>query len=369
VPQLSLLFHKKEMSINNENRREIPAGDGKRGPETRGRSFPQKGDEFSRGHGKVFLFICVGFLVFSGLISTAVFFLSVRGSEQVLVPDVMGKELVSALLELQAKELYPQIQLRYSGNAAEKGAILEQDPQPGTIVKAGRRIRLVISQGARLSVVENVVGRMLDDVRAEIAQSAASGFGLISLKEPLLYKISDAPEGTILEQNPGAGTALSGPTEIALVISRGPNSGMKEMPSVIGLSPSEAASRLAEQEIGFVFTTKQAAENEKTFVVNAQDWPGGTQIAANHTVSIMVTTPTSWDSMEICALYSRNIPQTPVPISYTLTAISPQGERTVLITEVLSGGTFTYPYLLPVGTTLSLGVQGRELYREIIELR
>jgi beta-lactam-binding protein with PASTA domain len=310
----------------------------------------------------------VGFLVFSGLVSTAVFFLSVRGPEQVLVPDVAGKELASALLELQAKELYPQIQLRYSGSAAEKGMVLEQDPQPGTIVKAGRRIRLVISQGARLSAVENVVGRTLGEVRAEIAQQTASGTGLVMLKEPFLFNTSEAPAGTILEQSPDAGTPLSGPVELTLVVSRGPDSGMKEMPSLIGLAPSEAASRLAEQEIDFVFTTTQIAGNEKPFIVNAQDWPGGTPIAANRAVEIQVTLPASWDSEEICALYSRAIPQTPVPISYTLTAISPQGERTALITEVLSGGAFTYPYLLPAGTTLSLGVQGRELHREIIEV-
>jgi beta-lactam-binding protein with PASTA domain len=354
------------MSSNNNDRREIPAEDREKGPETWGQFLPRKGNGFSQEPGRGILYLCLGFLVFSGLVSTAVFFLSVRGPEQVLTPDVVGKELTSALLELQAKELYPQIQLRYSGNAAEKGMILEQDPPPGTIVKAGRRIRLVISQGARISAVENVVGRTLNDVRSEIAQSAASGFGLISLKEPFLYKTSEAPAGTILEQSPDAGTPLGGPTELTLVVSRGPDSGMKEMPSLIGLSPSEAASRLAEREIGFVFSAKKADDGETLFVVTAQDWPGGTRIAANHTAEIQVTIPSSWGSQEICALYSRAIPQTPVPISYTLTAISPQGERTVLITEVLSGGAFTYPYLLPIGTILSLGVQGRELYREIV---
>jgi beta-lactam-binding protein with PASTA domain len=323
---------------------------------------------FSRTRGGVFFFICLGFLVFSVLLSTAVFFLSVRGPEQVLVPDVTGKDLTSALLDLQAKELYPQIQLRYSGSAAEKGMVLEQNPGSGTIVKAGRRIRLVIGQGARLSAVENFIGRTLNDVRLEIAQTAASD-ALITLKEPFLYKASDVPAGTILEQSPDAGTALTGPVVMTLVISRGPDTGMKEMPSVIGLSPQAAAVQLSEREIGFVFVTKPAGANEQPFIVNAQDWPSGAQIAPDHTVTVQVTTPASWDPDKICALYSHAIPQTPVPIAYTLTAISPQGERTVLITEVLSGGTFTYPYLLPVGTTLSLGVQGRELHRELIEAR
>jgi beta-lactam-binding protein with PASTA domain len=324
--------------------------------------------DFSRIHGRVFFFICLGFFVFSVLLAIGVFFLSVRGAEQVLVPDVTGKDLVGALLDLQAKELYPQIQLRYSGSAAEKGIILEQDPHSGSIVKAGRRIRLVISQGVRLSVVENFAGRMLDDVRREIAQNSDST-AFVTLAEPFLYLTSDAPMGTILEQNPAPGTALTGPTIVTLVVSRGPDSGTKEMPSVIGLSPSGAAALLSEREIAFVFATKQADATEKPFVVNAQDRSPGTRVTSTAAVILQVTTPASWDSAEVCALYSREVPRTPVPIIYTLTAISPQGERTVLVSEVLSGGQFTYPYLLPAGTTLSLGVQGRELHRELVEAR
>jgi beta-lactam-binding protein with PASTA domain len=329
-----------------------------------------KASEFLRAHralGRVFFFVCIVFLVFSALLSTAVFFLSVRGTEQVLVPDVTGKDLTGALLDLQAKELYPQIQLRYSGSIAEKGLILEQSPSPGTIVKAGRRIRLVVSQGVRLAAVDNFANRMLEDVRREIARTADVDSGaLVTLDEPILYRVSDTPAGTILEQNPAPGTAITGPTALTLVVSRGPESGTKEMPSVTGLSPSEAAARLSEREIDFVFTTEQAEANEKPFIVKEQDWPADTQIASGRTATLRVTTPASWDSSEICALYSYEIPRTPVPIAYTLTAISPQGERTVLISEVLTGGLFTYPYLLSAGTTLSLGVQGRELHRELI---
>jgi beta-lactam-binding protein with PASTA domain len=330
------------------------------------------GTGFSRAHGKVFFFVCLGFLVFSVLLSVAVFFLSVRGAEQVLVPDVTGKDLVGALLDLQAKELYPQIQLRYSDRAAEKGTILEQNPPSGTIVKAGRRIRLVVSQGVRLSAVEDFVGKTLDDARLEleIVRTGSSDSGaLVTLAEPILYRTSGIAAGTILEQDPAPGTAVTGPTPVTLVVSQGSDPGTKEMPSLIGLSPSEAAARLSAQEIPFVFTTKQAAANEKLFVVNVQDWPAETQIASDRTVTVQVTTPASWASEEICALYSYEVPRTPVPITYTLTALSPQGARTVLVSETLSGGLFTYPYLLQAGTTLSLGVQGRELRRELVEAR
>ena len=47
-----------------------------------------------------------------GVAVVAVFFFIVQGEEQVMVPNVIGEQLEDALLELQAKELYPKIQLR-----------------------------------------------------------------------------------------------------------------------------------------------------------------------------------------------------------------------------------------------------------------
>ena len=74
---------------------------------------------------RFFISLAVGLMVFVGLIALAVFFVAILGAEQTMVPDVRGLELTEALLELQVKELYPRIQLRYSQSAADRGRILE----------------------------------------------------------------------------------------------------------------------------------------------------------------------------------------------------------------------------------------------------
>ena len=50
-------------------------------------------------------------LVIMGLACIGVFFANVKGEEQVLVPNVVGKKWDEALLEMQTKELYPRITL------------------------------------------------------------------------------------------------------------------------------------------------------------------------------------------------------------------------------------------------------------------
>ncbi|MDR2097387.1 MAG: PASTA domain-containing protein, partial [Spirochaetaceae bacterium] len=175
--------------------------------------------ETAFNHPKLFALCCVGIMVFVSVIAIAVFFLTVRGAEQTMVPEILGKDLVEALLELQQKELYPRIELRYSGSVADKGRILEQDPRAGSIVKAGRRIRLVVSQGPVVSKVENYVGRGVDDVREELQTLfAANSQPLITVKEPILYQYSAQAAGTILEQNPAPGTGIFAPVQLEFVV-------------------------------------------------------------------------------------------------------------------------------------------------------
>ncbi|MDR0387211.1 MAG: PASTA domain-containing protein, partial [Treponema sp.] len=159
------------------------------------------------GRLRLFISLALGLLCFMGIAAVAVFFIALRGAEETMTPDVRGKDLTAALLELQVKELYPRIQLRYSQSNREKGIILEQDPLPGTIVKAGRRIRLVVSQGAVINTVENYKGRNIDEVKMDLRTLfalAASVAGepagweqpFFSLKEPFMYEFSPEPAGT-----------------------------------------------------------------------------------------------------------------------------------------------------------------------------
>ncbi|MDR0390026.1 MAG: PASTA domain-containing protein, partial [Spirochaetaceae bacterium] len=174
-------------------------------------------ESYVAGHARLFISLVVGVVILVGFAALIVFFIAVKGAEETMVPDIRGKELTEALLELQVKELYPRIQLRYSQSARDRGTILEQDPLGGTIVKAGRRIRLVVSQGVIMDRVEDFLGRNIDDLRMELQALAASGDSgaggpLITVKEPLMYEYSQEEAGTILQQSPLPGTDISGPT-------------------------------------------------------------------------------------------------------------------------------------------------------------
>jgi beta-lactam-binding protein with PASTA domain len=322
-------------------------------------------------HLRLFISMALGLLVFVGVIAVSIFFITVRGAEQTMVPDVQGKELTQALLELQVKELYPRIQLRYSQSSLDRGLILEQDPRAGAIVKAGRRIRLVVSQGVVINTVGNYIGRNIDQVRMDIqALLAAGGAGaslaLLSLKEPFMYEYSREPPGTILQQRPEAGAAISGPMPLEFVVSRGPENTMLTVPPLLGLPVSGALEQIGRSGINFIFSVRPPREQEKGETVVYQEPPGNTAIPADTLVRITVTAPTDLESGEVFQLFHYALAKNPYPMSVRLEAILESGERRRLITAEYPGGTFTVPCRLPVGTTLVLFMLNREMHRETV---
>jgi len=127
------------------------------------------------GNGKVIVITSLVMLLFFVLISTIVFFMSVKTADQVLVPNIEGEKFEDAVLKLQVKELYPRLQLRFSDNPEDAGKVLEQSPPAGTIVKAGKRINIVVSSGAVLDRVENYVGKTLSEVQQHFASLFTAG--------------------------------------------------------------------------------------------------------------------------------------------------------------------------------------------------
>jgi len=325
-------------------------------------------EQFAATHLRLFLAMMAGLLVVVGIIAILIFFVAVRGAEQTMVPEVRGKELTEALLELQVKELYPRIQVRYSQSSRDKGHILEQDPRAGTIVKAGRQIRLVVSQGVMINRVENYIGRNIDDVRMDLQVIVTStGNPLLTLKEPLMYDFSPEPPGTILRQKPEPGADISGPMNLEFVVSQGQEHVLVTVPQLVGLSVSAALEQIGRMGIVFEFSLRELREGERGETVVYQTPAAGTSVTANTVIDITVNAPSRLAEGEVYKLFTYTMPRNPYPLPVRLEALLPSGERMRLISVDYPGGNFTVPYRLPIGSTLYLSMMNREIHRETVQ--
>ena len=299
----------------------------------------------------------------------AVFFTVVHGQEKVMVPNVTGKQLTEALLEMQEKELYPKIQLRYSDSNSDSGKILEQNPSSGSIVKAGKRISLVVSRGAIVDHVEDYVGLKLDDVKMQLQTLfAGSSNPLIVLAEPV-YKADVSEPGMILEQTPAPDTPITSPVTVTLIVSRGPQFDNTRVPKLIGRSVEGMLDFMLSSKIVFNFTSHVAEGKEKAGTITSQQNFNEEYIPNYTRMSVDFAFPegNKDDEENIYGILEDSLTSYPYPVPMRVEQVSPDGEVSTLISFSHPGGEFSIPYKVQRGSVLVLYVVDREHKRIIVE--
>ena len=316
------------------------------------------------GNGKTIIITSLVMLVVFIAVSTLVFFISLKSAEQVMVPNVVGKDLPEALLDLQARELYPRIQLRYSQKADEKGLILEQDPSPGAIVKGGKRIELVVSQGTVIDTVQNYIGENIEDVQNRIRELFTSGSRqYIQIKQPYLTKYSAEPAGTILEQEPAAGTPISNNMELTFVVSKGTQAETTQVPNMTGADLKKIYQVMQRAAVTFAFTAGSTTGTDIT--VQQQSAAAQSEVPVFSPVTLTVSLPESVNGM-VSGILKATLAEFPYPFTVSLYAAYPNGDKDLLTSFRHPGGACSIPYTVPEGTQLSLEVLNKEVYTKTV---
>lgn len=290
------------------------------------------------------------------------FFAVLKGNEKVMVPDVRKMELADALLKLQDRELYPRLSLRFTDNPLDKNTILEQTPEPGSIVKAGRRIKLTVSKGAVLEKIENYIGQDLETVKLQLQALFAASKALVTVREPALYRFDESAAGTILEQKPLPGEQISGPTVLELVVSKGPESLKAQVPAFIGKSLAEAINTAETSAFVVDFSMRQAKSGEAQGQVVDQKPEADSGVKVSERIKVVITSPASSPDT-INGIYLYKLPVYPYPVPVKLEAIRPDGKRILLASLKHPGGDFSIPFSLPAGSSFLLSVLDREVAR------
>lgn len=307
-------------------------------------------------------FVLFAALLFVVMLAVALitFFAVLQGAEKVMVPDVRSMDLADALVKLQERELYPRLALRFTDNPQDKNTILEQSPAPGSIVKAGRRIKLTVSRGAVLDKIEDYVGQDLESVKLHLQSLFSSSRPLVTIREPPMYLFDDRPAGTILEQKPLPGTEISGPTVLEVVVSKGPESQKAQVPDFAGLSLNDAVAAVEKGPFVADFSMRQAKAGETQGIVIEQNPKAGTEAKLSDRVKIVLTSPAAAQGITN-GIYVYTLPEYPYPVPVKLEAIRPSGQRILLASLKHPGGNFSVPFSLPAGSTFVLSVLDREV--------
>ncbi|GMA89119.1 hypothetical protein GCM10025868_43690 [Angustibacter aerolatus] len=153
------------------------------------------------------------------------------------MPTVTGGSERAAGDALTARNLVVGDVTRRYDERVRKGRVLTQSVAPGTSVRRGTRVDLVVSRGRQPVTVRSTVGKAGD---AAVAALRAAGL------DPVVSEAFDdeVPDGDVVSQTPAKGTLFKG-DRVELVVSKGPP--LVTVPRVVGTQagPAEQALRAA----------------------------------------------------------------------------------------------------------------------------
>jgi serine/threonine-protein kinase len=141
------------------------------------------------------------------------------------IPDLKGRSL-SAALDLLAPL---NVGLRKTGVEFDASvpisSVLRQDPPAGTVVREGKTVRVVVSQGGQTVQAPSIVGLPLRNAEMMLRQNQLS---LGEVSEAYSLK---SEKGMVLSQDPKGETSVGRDTLVNLVVSGGtPPAGVLLMP-------------------------------------------------------------------------------------------------------------------------------------------
>ncbi|MER5714204.1 Stk1 family PASTA domain-containing Ser/Thr kinase [Streptomyces sp. NPDC002132] len=162
------------------------------------------------------------------------------GDQPFKTPNFVGQTLTQS--QTMAKNV--ELKLTTTEKPCEnqpKGSVCEQNPVAGANVNKGDTVNLVVSTGAPKVAVPSVLGKTLDEAKAELEDDKYQ-FDVKTKQE-----ISTEEPGTVLKQDPDLGTEVEKGTKITLTIAKAEDKAT--VPDVLGASCDAAKSQMQQNNL------------------------------------------------------------------------------------------------------------------------
>lgn len=204
------------------------------------------------------------------------------GASSFNLPNVVGKPVAQATNTLKNDGLTVTTTNQATTTYAV-GTVLKTDPTPGSLVKSGNNVNLTVASAPVVPKVTVPAGITNTDV------TTAEG---ILTQAGLQYTVKNTPnnanQGQVLSADPATGTSVNKGSTVTLTVSSGPNS--VTVPSVAGLSQTNAANVLGNRGLTLNGTTPQASTQYQAGVVIGSEPGAGAPVPPNSGVTLIVST-------------------------------------------------------------------------------
>jgi serine/threonine-protein kinase len=255
--------------------------------------LPAQAYEDERRPGRTAAIVVLVVVLLAALVIGLVFLAqNIIGTEpQVAVPDCVGGPISACRTLAEDRGLTVEV-VRRDVSDRPAGTVLEQDPAPREMVDRGTTIDVVISRGAMLVPVPNVIGKHVDEARDELQDLGFTVFVDRQFND-------EVEEDFVFAQDPEPGAKRAEGAPVQLTVSQGAETVV--VPDLTGMTVDQARSTLEAEglELGNVSEAFCVPPQDPGEVCTQDPQPGnevppGT--AVNVTVQSQESSPTPTDS-------------------------------------------------------------------------
>lgn len=205
-------------------------------------------------------------------------------TEDIVVPDVAGKQVEIAKATLENKKLDVSIK-EIESSEVPIGEVISQTPSGGAVVKAHRTIHLTVSKGDSGSEVlmPNLTGLSLDDAE-KILKEIGLTVGNITYAESDTYD-----NGKVIDQSPKSPDKVAKGTKVNLTVCKKSETNKKPLPDTTGMTLDAAVKALqgAGYSVGNIQNLDSAKDQSQAKVTG--------QIQNGNSIELSVEYPASAD--------------------------------------------------------------------------
>lgn len=283
------------------------------------------------------------------------------GQATVVVPDVQGNHKDTA------RRIIGEAGLTYGESNPMPSAKIERDyvmlqrPAPGTVVRAGRRVFVTLSEGQESVVVPKIIGMKEDEARNAIAKAN------LTVGPSVAHLRLSAPAGTVVGQYPVAGQTANRNSPVYLLVSEGQGAASRVLvPNLVNLDSKDAASIL--ERVGLTMkVVPDTTADAKIGTVVKQDPQNGQELAAGGTVVLSVRIDAEAYKPHEAELKYK-LPQGFGERDVEIWVIDEVGTRQVGFRQKLPAGTsLTLPLKFPSSVTAEVYVDGALVRRYVYD--
>ncbi|WP_312650007.1 Stk1 family PASTA domain-containing Ser/Thr kinase [Proteiniclasticum sp.] len=208
--------------------------------------------------------------------------------EEVAIPQIVGMTQEEAEAELAKFDLTLEVQSTETSIEPE-GNVLRSIPEQGQMVKRGGSVAVVLSAGEEKLFVPDITGSTLEAAEIVLGNN---GFILGAVTEGFSETV---PQGEIISQDPLVNTSMPKGSAVNVLVSKGPEIVVSDVPGLIGKTEREAQALLEARGMSLGTVTKVSTGDEaQAGRIVEQSIPEGTEVKQGTKINV-----TSYEYTEV----------------------------------------------------------------------